>query len=243
MLSAAEGKRQRKALMREIAIAEKKRQRDLLAALVADLSQARTMRRQARREAIALCRDGKRAARQRVRELRAKAIAELKLAIELEKTSAKTNCATAKTRAMELEGRRQQAKAKLQAERAFRADMRRIEAGNRARRKETFRTTARERQTESDDEVRGNIAPELVALFERIKSRIKAGPHQSRTEAILHYAEEHPDEILASYDDVGEARIRELERQHAEASHAVRRAIPRRRVVELAQASGYDVPF
>jgi hypothetical protein len=243
MLSAAEGKRQRKALMRDIAIAEKKRQREQLRALVTDLREVRVKRRQARHEAIAMCREGKRAARQRVRELRDKALGELKLAIELERSTAKMNCSSAKTRAAELEDRRKQAKAKLLAERAFRRDMRRIEADNRARRKEIRSSSARERKTESDDEVRGNIAPELVALFEQIKSRIKAGPHQSRTEAFLHYAEEHPDEVIASYEDVGEARIRELERQHSELSRDVRRPIKRARVVELAQASGYDIPF
>ncbi len=42
-----------------------------------------------------------------------------------------------------------------------------------------------ERQAESDDEVRSNIPPELVALFERVKRGIKASPRMSRTEAFL----------------------------------------------------------
>jgi hypothetical protein len=49
-----------------------------------------------------------------------------------------------------------------------------------------------ERQAESDDEVRGNVRPELVALFERVMRSIKASPRTSRTEASLHYAEKHP---------------------------------------------------
>ena len=42
-----------------------------------------------------------------------------------------------------------------------------------------------ERQAESDDEVRSNIPPELVALFERVKRGIKASPRMSRTESFL----------------------------------------------------------
>jgi hypothetical protein len=34
------------------------------------------------------------------------------------------------------------------------------------------RTTKTERRGESDDEVRGNIPPEFVSLFERVKSRV-----------------------------------------------------------------------
>ena len=43
-------------------------------------------------------------------------------------------------------------------------DLRRIEAANRQRRKEAPAITRIERRSESDDEVRGNIPPDLVAL-------------------------------------------------------------------------------
>lgn len=85
-----------------------------------------------------------------------------------------------------------------------------------------------ERRAESDDEVRSNIPPELVALFERVKRGIKASPRMSRTEAFLHYAEENPDDVLASADDKTDALIRrELEAQYGEARRSLRRPPPR----------------
>ncbi len=71
-----------------------------------------------------------------------------------------------------------------------------------------------ERQAESDDEVRSNIPPELVALFEHVKRGIKASPCMSRTEAFLHYAEENPDDVLVATEDKTDALIRELEAQY-----------------------------
>lgn len=89
-------------------------------------------------------------------------------------------------------------------------DLRRIDAANRSRMADERRALHRargERQSESDDEVRGNIAPELVPLFERVKRKIKASDRMSRTEAFLHYVEAHPGEQFAALEDVAEARL------------------------------------
>jgi hypothetical protein len=61
-----------------------------------------------------------------------------------------------------------------------------------------------------------------VGLFERVKRSIKAGPRQTRTEAFLAYAEEHPSEYLEAIEDKTEALIRDLERQEREASRRAR---------------------
>jgi hypothetical protein len=114
--------------------------------------------------------------------------------------------------------------------------LKRIEGGNRERRVATKRATGRERRSESDDEVRVNIPAELVALFERVKGGIKASPRETRTEAFLRYAEEHPDEVLTALDDKTEALIRDLERKEREASRYARRR--RYTPAELA-----EVPF
>ena len=121
------------------------------------------------------------------------------------------------------------ARAELLAEKKYEADLRRIERANRKRRQEAPRVTRIERQAESDDEVRSNIPPELVALFERVKRGIKASPRMSRTEAFLHYAEENPDEVLAAVDDKTDALIRELEEQQRQARRDLRRGPPRSR--------------
>ena len=130
-------------------------------------------------------------------------------------------------------------RAEFLAEKQYQADLRRIERANRQRRQEAPRVTRIERQAESDDEVRVNIPPDLVPLFERVKRSIKASPRMSRTEAFLKYAEEHPEEVLEVIEDKTEAMIRELEAQHRDARRAARR--PGRRA-DLAPR-GADVPF
>jgi hypothetical protein len=74
------------------------------------------------------------------------------------------------------------------------------EKGMRAERKQ--RGPSIVRVSESDDLVRQNIPPELVALFNRVKGGIKSGPNISRTEAFLKYVEEHPEEV---YEAIGDA--------------------------------------
>ena len=56
------------------------------------------------------------------------------------------------------------------------------------------------RVQESDDEVRANIPPELRALWERTKGRLRGSARRSRTEAFLEYAEAHPDEAIEAID-------------------------------------------
>jgi hypothetical protein len=81
-----------------------------------------------------------------------------------------------------------------------------------------------------------------LSLFERVNRAIKATPRMSRTEAFLHYAEEHPDEVLDVLEDKTDALIRELEAKPREGARAARlapqRARPRYTPEELAA-----VPF
>ena len=122
------------------------------------------------------------------------------------------------------------ARMKLEAERRFQADMRRIEADNRnAKRQErAIRRGHHHALSQSDDTVRGNIPPDLVPLWDRVKGRIKGSDRKSRTEAFLQYAEEHPGEVFAVIDTRTDAVIAELERDHRRASVAARRPMPRR---------------
>ena len=57
---------------------------------------------------------------------------------------------------------------------------------------------------------------------------------------ILEYAEEYPDEVLASVDDKTEALIRELEEQQRQARRDLRRGPPRARYTPEQLA---EVPF
>jgi len=58
-----------------------------------------------------------------------------------------------------------------------------------------LRNTRTERRQESDDEVRSNLAPEMVAVFDAVRKHIKGTPRKSRTEAFLQWAEENPGEV------------------------------------------------
>lgn len=82
---------------------------------------------------------------------------------------------------------------------------------------------ARERESESDDEVVQNIPADMVALWRRVKGSIRATAHMSRTEAFMKYAEENAGEDL-------DAIERETERVIA------------RHVAQLAIAENDDYP-
>ena len=239
MLSAAQGRKQRKELLKLIAREERKKQRAELARLRQALKEARATLRGARIRAIHVCKVGRREARARAKELRTRVLEQLREVLRAERRQARDACAAAQTGAKALADRRARARAELEAERRYRREMRRIERGNRDRRKEMGLAKGRVRRQESDDEVRGNIPPELVSLWERVKSRIRGGDRITRTEAFLHYAEEHPGEVLESIEDRTEEVIRSLERDERNVREAIRRPIPRRHVAALAG----DVPF
>lgn len=81
-------------------------------------------------------------------------------------------------------------KNELEAERGFERKMQRHEKPSR------LRSTTGERRAESDDEVRSNLHPTMVPVFDHVRRHIKGGPRISRTEAFLHWAEENPDEVI-----------------------------------------------
>jgi hypothetical protein len=213
--------------MREIARDERAKAKAHLRQLKEDIRAARAQRREAAREARLACRQGRLEVRQRIKAMRAEALEALKRSIAAEKADAKNACLAGRSYARDLGTKHARARHILQTERAYRAEMRRIEAGNQARRREIVHPRgqrARELRTESDDTVRGNIPPELVALFDRVKSRIKGSDRMSRTEAFLHYAEEHEGEVLQSIEDKTDAMLRELEAQARKARRGIRKA-------------------
>ena len=185
------------------------------------------------------CRSDRLALRERIAALRSQAREESKEIEAGEIVGARTACgahrADARRTSMDAVD---EAQAAYESERSYWKDLRRIERGNRAKAQSRTRSTAAERRGESDDEVRGNISPELPPAFERIKRHIKATPLMSRTEAFLHWAEEHPDEVFHAIEEKAEAAIRDFEEQERAALQGVRRR---------SRASGSrgadDVPF
>ncbi|MGO8996098.1 MAG: hypothetical protein ACLQVI_22535 [Polyangiaceae bacterium] len=211
-------RRVRKALLRDIDRDLKKKAQATLADLRARLRAARAAHKEALKGAVARCREHRLAVREKLQAERAQALAELRAKGEAERDEARGVCAVDKGDAERAtRGAVEGARAELGKERAYQEDLKRIERGNRASSRTTKRATAAERRSESDDVVRGNIPPELVGLFERIKRSIKGGPRETRTEAFLRWAEEHPSEYLEAMEDKTEALIRDLERQQREA--------------------------
>lgn len=205
-------KAQAKAMERERAKAVREMARRELAAIRAALTEARASRRGSMKHARAICVAGRKHARERARRAKAEMLRKLADELERDMNAARSTCDAALGNARTLATKHEQARAKLQAERAFRAEMKRLASHDKQRRKEaSSKRQAIHAIQQSDDEVRGNISPELVALWERVKGRIRGSRDMSRTEAFLHYAEEHPDEILSSLDDVTDRLVRELE--------------------------------
>ncbi len=118
-----------------------------------------------------------------------------------------------------------QTRAERDAESKYQKELRAIEAHNRRKGKGLrARPGLARTRTETDDEVRGNIPPELVALFERVKRDIRASPRKTRTEAFLEYAEAHPGEEWDALEGAIDREIAELERRQAMANPKKKKA-------------------
>ena len=133
MMTPAQGRRQRKALMRDIAREERAKKKAELSRLKSAIGEARAQRRLALREARLACRQGRREVRAKVREMRVRALAELRTAIAAERQAAKSECRAGLSYAKDLGSKHESARHALKAERQYRAEMRRIERGNRER--------------------------------------------------------------------------------------------------------------
>lgn len=112
--------------------------------------------------------------------------------------------------------------AALKGERVYEGQIRR---GDKPR---ALRSTATERRQESDDEVRSNLKPEMVPVFNAVRRHIKGNTRKSRTEAFLEWCEENPEEMFAL---LTHETDRELSRLIAEHTRTER------------MARGYKVPF
>lgn len=211
--------------MRQIARDQRKKQREHLVDLRAQVRQARAERKAAVEQAKARCKAERLAVRQRVQELRERVLQELRQAVAGERASARETCSVRLNEARGISDRIARVRAELEAERTFQRDMRRIERANTQRTREVHRTTAAQHRSQSDDVVVGNIPPELVPLWERVKRSIRGSDRMSRTEHFLKYAEEHPEEVVQVLEDRTDALVRELEERERVAQRALREPV------------------
>lgn len=161
------------------------------------------------RSVRAQCKADRLAALERARQIRAKA----KTAAQAERQAAKSRCSLSVHEVRTHRHTAASLRAELKSERKAQADLRRIKRSHSARLKGLRKIFPSTHRAESDDEVRQNIAPELVPLFNRVRRAIRGTPRESRTEAFLRYAEEHPREAYAGSEEATNALVRDLERQ------------------------------
>ncbi len=223
VLSRAEGVRQRRAIQRDIDHDLREKAAAKLRALGGELHEARGHRNAALASAKEKCRAERVVLREQAFARRRRTLAELRETYAKERADARDVCLIRKAEVhANARDPIERARGHLDAERAYQEDLRRIERGNRQRHRETHRAHAHERRSESDDLVASNVPPDYLALWRRVKRSIKGSDRESRTEAFLRYAEQHPDELLASLDDDSDRIVRELEEQQARAGRALR---------------------
>lgn len=156
------------------------------------------------RSACGAARTAARARIQKLRQRRERIQSMIRQAILRERQARNGACASKRSS--------EAARQAWRAEKAYQASLKRSAASARMKGIRKVGTRA-ERREESEDEVRHNIPPHLVPLWNRVKRSIRASSRKSRTEAFLEYAEEHPDEVYAHSDDATDRLIADLERQ------------------------------
>lgn len=106
---------------------------------------------------------------------------------------------------------------------------------------------AAERRQESDEQVVEDLRahhPELVPIFRTMAGRIKATPKMSRLEAMLHWAHDNPDEIMAFRAAEQERELREAIAAHEAEERAAHRRRPTVRKAKAGRRTYAEaVPF
>jgi hypothetical protein len=107
-----------------------------------------------------------------------------------------------------------------------------------------------EHRSEKDEAVEGNLSPDEVALWRKMKSRWKGSPH-ARLEKFREYLHDHPGELRAERAGHGERKAKALVRQREAAPFVKAPCAPpyRSRVKRackgwspLSSSSGVEVP-
>jgi len=183
------------------------------------LRQALASKAQRMRELAVVLRAERGALRDRLRANRKRALEELRAAARAEHETAREQWRRRRLEAKEESGSDvARARAELAAERAHKAAHRQID---RAHRIDMTRHARGSGPSQTDDDVRALIPPELAPLFDRVKRSIRGGAGQTRAEAFLRYAERHPDETFKAVEPRGEEQI---EAARAELEQATRAA-------------------
>lgn len=247
LISPAQARRDRAILLRDLHRDQRRRFLRRLAELRDEEDAARVERRaelaRARDRCVTRAEEATRAAA----DAYTRALELAKLAKLATRQVARDQCALERKHARD-EGTHKidHAKKERAEERRFAAELVRLERGAKASEAERRQRTRRgERRAESDDEVRGNLEPELVPLFELLKRTIKGSDRQSRTEAFRQYAEEHQAEVYEAQEREAERALRrDVKKHRAEGAEAARapRAPARARARDELPGSAFVAP-
>lgn len=180
----------------------------------------------ARRKALASrvraqCKRARLRVREAIKARRVAAREALRIEVDQMRQAERNRCRLRHARVKhESEGARARAERERRERRIADAASSRIE---RHRARQLAKHARAEARGESDDEVRSNLEDELVPIFNVVRAKMRPRPGMSRTEAFLHWAEEHPEELWAMREDLAERRLRALVAEEKRA----RRQLPR----------------
>ncbi len=96
------------------------------------------------------------------------------------------------------------------------------------------RSSSRERQQESDEEVANNLPEAMQSVWNTVKRHIKPTARKSRTEAFLQWAEENVEEVYAIQSQNAERELAQMIAEHEQAERLSRRR---------GRLAAGDVPF
>lgn len=188
----------------------KERDRKRLQTLRGQVKQAKQRKREAMKRARALCKTARRRVREEIKELRAAERQRINQIVGELRTNERAACRARKARVKTAGGSVEQKRRRLVLE-----EQRTQQILRRAERKAALqvRSSARERQQESDERVSNNLPPELRPLWQRFKGDFKNTKRATRTEAFLEWAEANPEEVIRMQSDQADREVERLVRQ------------------------------
>lgn len=237
---------ERKALQSQV----REKRRTVLPKLRIAVKQAR----KARTERLKQCRKDCKAAERKAKRAATEARRKLEQHIKRAQQKAREVCTSCKTVDSKSVDKLQAALAELDAERKSIEEIRRKVAGMKSERGKKGGLRAAELRSESDSQVIHNLGDneELIALFKKVRGKIKPTKRMTRTEAFFQYLHDTPEAL----DEFRAKRERKWE-QEAERMFAEREAPPcideladcRRALAEYEAAEKFiaetqpDIPF
>lgn len=218
-MTAQQAKVARAQLAKELRSDLRKKDKVQLAKLREAIAAAKAAKRERMREVTSMCKSERARLKVRAAELRA----QLRETLRAEREAAKDTCSTNRTSTrkasdIEIEGARRA----LSSERHEQRVIARVDAPKRNPRGKANPRAAAERRQESDDEVRHNLDPQLVPVFDKVRRGISGSARRSRTEAFLEWVHDHPYMVWEILEAKAADDLKRLEREEAKLAREMR---------------------